>query len=124
MKTLAERREYQRRYWETHSRKLHAKVFPCPWKHSDGCTFESTDPAKHHEHCHEHELLEMKGRPEFDSLEGSLRTRCAERYATEGGRVGGISTPATGVALQDRARKSNKQATFERAKRLDTAAGK
>ena len=64
MKTLAQQREYQRKYWETHSRKVKTGVFPCPWKHSDGCTFESTDPAKHHEHCHKHELAEMKDRPE------------------------------------------------------------
>src|SRR6516162_2424096 len=48
-------------------------------------------------------------------LMGALWIRCAERYATEGGRVGGISTPATGVALQDRARKSNKQSIPETA---------
>ena len=48
-------------------------------------------------------------------LMGALWIRCAERYATEGGRVGGISTPATGVALQDRARKSNKQSILETA---------
>ena len=48
-------------------------------------------------------------------LMGALWIRCAERYATEGGRVGGISTPATGVALQDRVRKSNKQSIPETA---------
>ena len=64
MKTLAERREYQRRYYDAHDHKLRGKVFPCPWKHSDGCTFESADPEKHHAHIHEHELLEMKGRPD------------------------------------------------------------
>jgi len=64
MKTLAERREYQRRYWETHtlSRKLRREVFLCPWRHSDGCMFQSTDPATHHAHIHEHELKEMVGR--------------------------------------------------------------
>ena len=48
-------------------------------------------------------------------LMGALWIRCAERYATEGGRVGGISTPATGVALQDRVRKSNKQSILDTA---------
>jgi len=48
-------------------------------------------------------------------LMGALWIRCAERYATESGRVGGISTPATGVALQDRVRKSNKQSIPETA---------
>ena len=91
MKTLAQRREYQRRYYDAHDHKLRGKVFPCPWKHSDGCTFESTDPAKHHEHCHEHELAEMKFRPEEPVI---------------------------------KAQKTQKQAVAERAKRLDTAAGK
>src|SRR6516165_9038305 len=48
-------------------------------------------------------------------LMGALWIRCAERYATESGRVGGISTPATGVALQDRVRKSNKQSILDTA---------
>jgi len=64
MKTLAERREYQRRYWETHSRRVKAQMFLCPWRHSDKCMFTSTDPEKHHAHIHEHELAEMKGRPD------------------------------------------------------------
>jgi len=64
MKTLAERREYQRRYYDAHDHKLRGRIFLCPWRHSDGCQFQSTDPAKHHAHIHEHELLEMKGRPE------------------------------------------------------------
>jgi hypothetical protein len=91
MKTLAQRREYQRRYYDAHDHKLRGKVFPCPWKHSDGCTFESTDPEKHHEHCHEHELAEMKDRPEEPVIKPC---------------------------------KTQKQPVAERAKRLDTAAGK
>jgi len=64
MKTLAQQREYQRKYWATHKVRIKSKVFFCPWRHSDGCQFQSTDPALHHAHIHEHELREMKGRPE------------------------------------------------------------
>jgi hypothetical protein len=88
MKTLAERRDYQRRYYDAHDHKLRGRIFLCPWRHSDKCMFTSTDPEKHHAHIHEHELLEMKGRPEEPVIK-SCKTQ-KQAVAARAKRLGDI----------------------------------